>query len=125
MEVFKTVIVSLLLFLLANCQEPIKDVAGSPPPPPVPKENPYLKQLLTEYQHFVDSTLKATGTPGAAVAIVKDTSIIYIKGFGLRSSEGEDSVDVNTVFRIGSVSKSLASFLTGIVVEQGALKWQD
>lgn len=127
MEILKTAIMSLLLILLATCQEPIKEVAASPPeePRPVLKENPYLKQLLVEYQHFIDSTLEATGTPGVSVAVVKDTSIIYLKGFGLRSSEGVDSVDVNTVFRIGSVSKSLASFLTGIMVEEGTLKWQD
>ena len=57
--------------------------------------------------------------------MVYDSTIVYLNGFGLKSTLGSDSVDVNTVFRIASVSKCFASFLTGILVEDTVLSWND
>jgi beta-lactamase class C len=86
---------------------------------------PYLTGVVQEYEEIIEKLMRNTGTPGAAVAIVKDSSIIFIKGFGLKRLGSNDSVDVNTVFRIGSVSKCFASVLTGIMVHEGALFWND
>src|SRR5688572_14893881 len=46
--------------------------------------NPHVLDLLTDYEANILKTLKKTGTPGVAIAIVHDTSIIYLKGFGVR-----------------------------------------
>jgi beta-lactamase class C len=48
-----------------------------------------------------------------------------MKGFGVREIGKKDPVDVNTVFRIASVSKCFASFLTGVLVEEKKLAWDD
>lgn len=64
-------------------------------------------------------------TPGAAIAIVKDSTVVYIKGFGTKAVNSSDSVDIHTVFRIASVSKCFAAFLTGILVEDSVLAWND
>lgn len=87
--------------------------------------NPHLTSLLENYEHTIEALMKRTGIPGSAVVIVKDSSIIYIKGFGVKRTGTADSIDCNTVFRIGSVSKCFASVLTGIMVHEGALSWND
>src|SRR5688572_29936460 len=90
---------------------------------PVPRlhavsiENPHLKKLLDEYEHAIQQLISNTHTPGAAIAIVKDSSVIYLKGFGLRETGTSDSVNTETVFRLASVSKCFAPVLTGILVE--------
>lgn len=88
-------------------------------------ENPYITALLSEYEQTLIKIMTRTGIPGAAVAIVKDTSVIYLKGLGVKTIGSSDSVDVNTVFRIGSVSKCFASVLTGIMVHEKMLSWED
>lgn len=87
--------------------------------------NPYVQQLLVEYQKFIDKGILSGQAPGAAVAIVKDSTIIFLKGFGLKESGTNDSVNVNSVFRLGSVSKCFASVLTGTLVKDQLLDWDD
>jgi len=87
--------------------------------------NPYLAELLTKYEQEILKLSQESHTPGAAIAVVYDSTIVYIKGFGLRNVLKPDSVDINTVFRIASVSKCFASFLSGILVEDSLLAWND
>jgi len=91
----------------------------------IPATNPYLDKFLREYQQFLEESLVETGVPGAAVAIVMDSTVVFLKGHGVRSTETNDSVDINTVFRLGSVSKGFASVLTGIAVQDSLLHWDD
>jgi beta-lactamase class C len=87
--------------------------------------NPHLEKAIDEYELQLNMMQLLSKSPGAAVAIVKDSSIIYMKGFGVRELGTKDSVDVHTVFRIASVSKCFASFLSGILVEEGKIHWDD
>jgi len=87
--------------------------------------NPALRQLLEEYETFLREALGNKLAPGIAVAIIKDTSIVYLKGFGIRDEHAKDTVDIHTVFRIASVSKCFASLLTGILVDEQKLCWDD
>jgi beta-lactamase class C len=87
--------------------------------------NPYITELLHDYEKEINKLLTKSGTPGAAVAVIQDSTIVFMKGFGLRASNAKDSVDVHTVFRLASVSKCFASFLTGILIEDNVLQWKD
>ena len=87
--------------------------------------NPEVGQLLTEYEAFLRGAIENNLAPGIAVAIIQDTSIVYLKGFGIRDEHTKDTVDIHTVFRIASVSKCFASFLTGILVDEHQLSWDD
>jgi beta-lactamase class C len=89
------------------------------------KINPHLQRAVEEFEMKLDLLQLLSKTPGAAVAIVKDSTIVYMKGFGVREAGTKDSVDVNTVFRLASVSKCFASFLTGVLVEDSVLRWED
>jgi beta-lactamase class C len=92
----------------------------------IPRVNPYLQRLLADYEKEILALSGESHTPGAAIAVVYDSTIVYLKGFGLKSStDVTDSVDINTVFRIASVSKPFTSFLTGILVEDSILSWND
>jgi len=100
--------------------------------PPVKKDvtaiedpNPFTQKVLSDYEAFIDRAIRAGSSPGAAVAIVKDSSIIYLKGFGLKQAGEPDSIDVNTVFRLGSVSKCFASVLAGTLVDDRVFGWDD
>lgn len=87
--------------------------------------NPHLNQVLSEYESFISRAIENNLAPGAAVAIIKDTSVIFLKGFGLRDVQTQESIDVHSVFRIGSVSKCFASILTGVLVDDQKLSWGD
>jgi len=87
--------------------------------------NPHLKNLLRNYEQELNKLLVESGTPGAAVAVVYDSAVVFMRGFGRRASNSFVKVDAHTVFRIASVSKPFASFLTGILVQDSVLRWED
>jgi len=87
--------------------------------------NPYMQLVIVDYTEFIDRAIKKGIAPGAAVAIIRDTSIVFLKGFGLREIGTTDSIDVNSVFRLGSVSKCFASILAGTLVSDHLINWDD
>src|SRR6186713_166748 len=63
--------------------------------------------------------------PGFAVAIVKDDHVVYAKGFGVKRAGGNDAVDPDTVFPIGSTSKAFTAALVAMQVDEGKFGWTD
>lgn len=94
-------------------------------PKPPRKANPLLQELINQYDQQIQSLALEANTPGAAVAIVHDSTIVFLKPYGLKKAGSSDSIDVNTVFRIASVSKCFAAFLTGTLVEDSIVGWDN
>ncbi|HRG11015.1 MAG TPA: serine hydrolase domain-containing protein, partial [Cyclobacteriaceae bacterium] len=88
-------------------------------------DNPYLQSVINSYHEFISNAIARGMAPGAAVAVVSDTSVIFLKGFGLKQAGTTDSIDVHTVFRLGSVSKCFASVLAGALVSDQLIGWDD
>ena len=84
-----------------------------------------LNAVLLDFDAFVEITLDAWNLPGMAIAVVENDSIVFLKGYGVRRIDQPDPIDTHTVFRIASVSKTFAATLTGLLVEEGVLDWND
>lgn len=74
---------------------------------------------------FVNQLIEDFDVPGLSIGIVKNDSIIYLKGFGTREIKTDKPVDENTLFAIGSISKSFTALTLGILVDEGKIKWDD
>lgn len=125
MIVFRYVLSLLLLGLFASrCTHA---PAASPPPTAVSQApaSPALSAFLESYDRYFQQEMSRTQTPGAAVVVVKDSQVVFLRGYGLRCWGRPDSVDANTVFRLGSLSKGFAGVLTGVLVQEGMLRWED
>lgn len=90
-----------------------------------PLLDPDFAALTDRYLTHFKSVMSTTKTPGAALVIVKDNSIYVLEGFGVKRVNQSDPVDVNTVFRLGSLSKGISALLTGVMVDKGTLSWSD
>jgi CubicO group peptidase (beta-lactamase class C family) len=69
----------------------------------------------------VRAELEATGTPGAAVAVVVGDSVVFAKGFGVADIETGAGVTPQTLFRIASTTKMLTSTAVVALAERGVL----
>src|SRR5262245_28773110 len=78
-----------------------------------------------DVEKIVKDALTAWRVPGAAVAVVHDGKVIYLKGFGLRSVEARDPVTPDTLFPIGSCSKSFTTTALALLVDEGKVGWDD
>ncbi|WP_338064419.1 serine hydrolase domain-containing protein [Thermomonas flagellata] len=68
--------------------------------------------------------LVASGkVPGLALAIVQDGRILSLRGYGVTDVHSGEPIDAHTVFRLASLSKSFAGTLTGLLVNDGLLRW--
>ena len=63
---------------------------------PAPKPNPLLG-----LEAYIERVRQEWKIPGLAVGIVKDDSLIFAKGFGLKELGKPDSVTTRTLFAIG------------------------
>jgi CubicO group peptidase (beta-lactamase class C family) len=92
--------------------------AADPPKPPVPKTTSELEQALRK-------VLVDTKTPGAGVSIVARDRVLWTAGIGKADVAKGIDVTPDTLFRIGSVSKSFVSLSILKLEEQGKLHLTD
>ena len=72
-------------------------------------------------RRVVEEEMRATRTPGAAVAVVVDGRLAYAEGFGVTSVEEGSAVGASTLFRIGSVTKVFTGLSALLMARDGAL----
>ncbi|HSE47467.1 MAG TPA: serine hydrolase, partial [Gemmatimonadales bacterium] len=82
-------------------------------------------QPLDGLADYIEQARKDWKVPGLAIAIVKDDSIVVMRGFGVRELGKPEPVDAHTVFAIGSCSKAFTATLIAMLVDQGKLRWDD
>src|SRR5260370_3311478 len=75
-----------------------------------------------ELEATVNEELKATNTPGAAVAVIVGARVVFTKGFGLSNIETRTPVTPDTLFRIASTTKMLTVAALVAPAEQGKIK---
>lgn len=80
---------------------------------------------LADLAPYVERTLRVWGIPGAAIAVVRGDSLVYARGFGRRCLCDSARVDPETMFAIGSISKSFTALALGLLVDEGRLGWDD
>ena len=95
MKGFLLPLVSLLMLSIAL---PAAEVAGNTGPKSIP-----------ELQAAIETILKDTRTPGAAIAIVSRNQAGWVAGIGKADVAASRPVTTNTLFRLGSISKTFAA----------------
>ncbi len=78
--------------------------------------------MAADFESYVEQALEDYNVTGASVAIVQNGEVVYSNGFGVRELGGEP-VDADTLFMIGSTTKSMTTFLLGTLVDEGVLDW--
>ena len=63
--------------------------------------------------------------PGCAVGLIENGEYIHSKGYGLANLEHEIPIGMDTIFRIGSVSKQFTTMAIAILEEKGKLSFED
>jgi CubicO group peptidase (beta-lactamase class C family) len=78
---------------------------------------------LSGFDAYVTSAMKDWKVPGVAIGIVKNDSIIYAKGFGVRTIGRPEKVDERTLFAIASDTKAFTAIALAMLVDEGKVKW--
>jgi beta-lactamase class C len=105
----------------ASQPKPSPDIAYVPPPRHVmPLAGGFD---VHQFETTAEALVAGERVPGMAMAIVRDGRILSLRGYGVTDVDAPQPVDTHTVFRLASLSKAFAGTLTGMLVSQGALRW--
>lgn len=80
---------------------------------------------LPAFESYVEGFMAASGIPGVAIGIVAEDRLLHARGFGTREAGGTVPVDADTLFQIGSITKSFAAGTEAVLVDRGLLRWDD
>lgn len=80
---------------------------------------------LEGFDGYVRQAMESWEVPGLGLAVVKDDSVVYARGYGVREEGTDEPVDENTVFAVGSTSKAFTSAAVGMLVDGGEVAWSD
>ncbi|WP_350292002.1 serine hydrolase [uncultured Croceitalea sp.] len=72
----------------------------------------FIKDSLDNY---IESSILKWEIPGLAIGIVKEGQIIFNKGYGIKQINKSDTVNRNTLFNIGSLTKAITC--ASVVIE--------
>ena len=75
----------------------------------------YYSQTLREWQDI----------PGMAVAVVRNDSVVFAKGYGTCTVGTDHPVNPHTRFAVASNSKAFTAALLGMLVSENKLRWDD
>src|SRR3954469_10568853 len=70
---------------------------------------------------YIANAVRTWKVPGLSVAIVRNDSLIYAKGFGVTEVGASTPVDERTLFEIGSSSKAFTATLVAMMVSDGKM----
>lgn len=80
---------------------------------------------LAGLDEYIARAVKDWNVPGLSIAVVKGDSTVFLRGYGVRELGKPDAVTPNTLFAIGSNSKSFTAAAIGMLVDDGKMRWDD
>ncbi|MCY3017927.1 MAG: serine hydrolase [Planctomycetota bacterium] len=80
---------------------------------------------LVSFDKLMRSFMTEHNVPGAALAVTKDSRLVYARGFGFADAQKKEPVQPTSLFRIASLSKSITGVAVLQLVEQGKFGLDD
>lgn len=90
-------------------------------PPPAAAQPAPLRGL----DSYVTTAMEEWEVPGLALAVVKDDSVVYARGYGVRELGEEAPVDEHTLFAVASTTKAFTAAALGMLVDEELVGWDD
>lgn len=78
---------------------------------------------VRQFETIAQELVADQRVPGLALAIVQNGRVLSARGYGITDVSAAEPIDAHTVFRLASLSKSFAGTITGMLVSEGALRW--
>jgi CubicO group peptidase (beta-lactamase class C family) len=77
------------------------------------------------FDKYVAQSARDWKSVGLGIAVVKDDSLVFAKGYGVLELGKPARVDEHTRFAIGSTTKAMTSAALAMLADEGRLRWDD
>lgn len=116
-------VAALLVTCLLCCVAGATSASGEPVVGSTAGGTRDLTSLLRYTDSLAQQVISRGRVVGMAVAIIHEDQVLMQRGYGVTRAGSSEKVDADTVFRLASLSKAFAGTLAGLLVEEGALRW--
>lgn len=89
------------------------------------QEDANTKEIISDFEKEICRKVAQDTTGSFSVAIFKGDRILWSGAFGKMNNESSLLADTNTVFRIGSISKTITAYLMMLMVQAGKINLDD
>lgn len=111
---FKKILRLLVCLLLLPAPAAFGQTAAEPAPEQLRGLDAYIEKGLSDWEIH-----------GLSIAVVKDDRVVFLKGYGVREAGKPERVDGQTLFGIGSATKSFTAAALGLLVDEKKVDWDD
>ncbi|MBC7841105.1 MAG: serine hydrolase [Gemmatimonadaceae bacterium] len=80
---------------------------------------------IRELEAYITKGVQDWDIPGLTVAVVRNDSVLFAKGFGVRRLAAPGAVDAETEFGIMSTTKAFTALAMAMLVDEGKVAWGD
>lgn len=74
---------------------------------------------------YVERAMREWEVPGLALAVVRNDSVVFARGYGVRELGRPERVDEHTLFAVASTTKAMTAAALGMLVDERRLRWDD
>ncbi|MCB1553200.1 MAG: beta-lactamase family protein [Xanthomonadales bacterium] len=84
---------------------------------------PSAALLTSQLDLLAQKVVQLGRIPGLAMVIVVEGEVVWVEGYGVTQVGSREKIDADTAFRLASLSKGFAGAVCGLLVQEGALRW--
>src|SRR6266581_5315924 len=116
---FAAALALLIAAIIAG--RPSEGYAEQPSPTPAS----FSQERLQRVGDYIGNEIATAKIPGAIMLILQHGQPVYFENFGVRDVANQLPMTADTIFRLYSMSKPIASVAAMMLVEEGKLKLDD
>lgn len=80
---------------------------------------------VRELDAYIVKGMRDWEIPGLTIAVVRNDSVLFTKGYGVRKLGAAGAVDAQTQFGIMSTTKAFTALALAMLVDEGKVAWND
>ena len=86
-----------------------------------PTETALWETLISDLEKQIPIWMREAKIPGLSIAIIKDATLGWRRGFGVKDAASKEPVDNDTMFEAASMSKPVFAYVVMKLCEKGAM----
>lgn len=94
-------------------------------PPPLSAQGESWEEVISDFSRQLAQDVEADGIGGITVGVVSGRDLVWAQGFGWADTDRRIPAGVNTIYRVGSISKSFTAVALLHLWEQGVIGLDD
>ncbi len=83
------------------------------------------EQSPAVFDSYIQNALQVWKTPGLSVVVVKDSTVVFKKAYGVQNLLDKSPYTTATLSTCASTTKAMTAACIGMLVDEGKLKWSD